>query len=89
MKDIIVITGGAGFLGSNLIKLFLKKTKFKLISIDNYSSGFKSNHINNKKIKYIKGDTKNIGKILNPLKKNKLHFSFWGIFKNISKFQKI
>ena len=92
MKDIIVITGGAGFLGSNLIKLFLKKTKFKLISIDNYSSGFKSNHINNKKIKYIKSDTKNIGKILNPLKKKInciFHFGeFSRIYQSFKKFEK-
>ena len=37
----IVITGGAGFVGTNLIKYFLKKTKFKIISIDNYSSSTK------------------------------------------------
>ena len=41
MKNIIVVTGGAGFIGSNLIKLFIKKTKFKIISIDNYSTGRK------------------------------------------------
>ena len=40
MKNYIVITGGAGFVGSNLIKLFLKN-KFKLISLDNYSTGKK------------------------------------------------
>jgi len=45
MKNIIVVTGGAGFVGSNMIKYLLKKTKFKIISIDNYSSGFRSNHI--------------------------------------------
>ena len=39
MKKIIVVTGGAGFVGSNLINLLIKKTKFKIISIDNYSSG--------------------------------------------------
>ena len=50
-KNIIVITGGAGFVGSNLIKYFLKKTKFYIISIDNYSSGIKKNEIKNKKIK--------------------------------------
>ena len=66
-KNTLVITGGAGFVGTNLINLFLIKTKFKIISIDNYSSGSEKNHINNKRIKYIKGDTKNIIHILkNP-----------------------
>ena len=64
MKDTIVVTGGAGFVGSNLIELILKKTKYKIISIDNYSSGFKKNHINNKRVKYIKSNTKNISKTL-------------------------
>ena len=40
-KNIIVVTGGAGFVGSNLIELILKKTKYKIISFDNYSSGKK------------------------------------------------
>ena len=59
-KNKIIITGGAGFVGSNLINLFLKKTKYKIVSIDNYSSGFKKNHIKNKRVTYLKGDTKNI-----------------------------
>ena len=63
-KDIIVITGGAGFVGSNLIYLLLKKTKYKIISIDNYSSGLKRNHIKNKRVNYIKSDTRNISRIL-------------------------
>ena len=63
-KNTIIVTGGAGFVGTNLIKYFLKKTKYKIISIDNYSSGLKINHIINKRIKYIKDDTKNISKIL-------------------------
>ena len=58
MKKLIIITGGAGFVGANLIKYFLKKTNYKIISIDNYSSGSKKNHINNKRVKYIKDDTK-------------------------------
>jgi len=41
MPKIIIITGGVGFVGSNLIKTLLKRTKFRLISIDNYSSGVK------------------------------------------------
>ena len=63
-KNTIVITGGAGFVGTNLINLLIKKTKFNIISIDNYSSGFKKNQINTKRVKYIFGDTKNIFQIL-------------------------
>ena len=54
MKKIIVVTGGAGFIGTNLIEYLIKKTNFKIISIDNYSSGYKKNHIQHKNVKYIK-----------------------------------
>jgi UDP-glucose 4-epimerase len=60
MKDILIITGGAGFIGSNLISELLKFKKFKIISVDNYSSGLSKNHIKNKKVKYLRGNTKNI-----------------------------
>jgi UDP-glucose 4-epimerase len=60
MKNILVVTGGAGFIGSNLISELLKFKRFKVVSIDNYSSGFTKNHIKNKKVKYLKGSTKNI-----------------------------
>ena len=63
-KKKIIITGGAGFVGSNLIEFLLKKTNYKIISIDNYSSGFKKNHIANLRVKYINGDTKNIDKLI-------------------------
>ena len=83
MKNIIVVTGGAGFVGANLIELFLKKTKFKIISIDNYSSGYKKNHIKNKNVKYISCDTKNISKELSHLKKE-IHCIFhFGEFSRI------
>ena len=64
-KNTIVITGGAGFVGSNLISLLLKKTKFKIISIDNYSSGSTRNHIKDKRVRYLRGDTKDIIKLIN------------------------
>ena len=63
-KKSILITGGAGFVASNLIKVFLTKTKFNIISLDNYSSGFRKNHIKNKRIKYLKGETKDIKTII-------------------------
>ena len=63
-KKVIVVTGGAGFVGSNLISLLIKKTKFNIISIDNYTSGFKKNHIKSHRIKYLKGDTCDIAKLL-------------------------
>ena len=75
-KNIIVITGGAGFVGTNLIKLFLKKTKYKIISIDDYSSGNKNNHLKNKRVKYIRGNTKNISSIIKNKKKIKTVFHF-------------
>ena len=60
MKKYIVVTGGAGFVGSNLIEHLNKKTSLNIISIDNYSTGKKNNHILSKKNKYIKGDIQNI-----------------------------
>ena len=75
MKKIIVITGGTGFVGSNMISLLVSKTKYNIISIDNYSTGSIKNHIKNKRIKYINSDTKSIGRTLSKYK-NKIHSLF-------------
>ena len=72
----ILITGGSGFVGTNLIKLLIKKTKYKIISLDNYSSGTKKNHIKSPRVKYIKGNTVDISNyIKNPKEINTVfHF---------------
>ena len=82
-KDLIVITGGAGFVGSNLINFLIKKTNFKILSLDNYSTGKRINHLKDKKIKYIKGETKNIHKILNSYKKRINSIFHFGEFSRI------
>ena len=84
MRNIIVITGGAGFVGSNLIEyILIKEKKYKILSLDNYSSGKKKNHIKNSKVKYINANTKNIAKVLKSYKK-KIHSVFhFGEFSRI------
>jgi UDP-glucose 4-epimerase len=90
MRNILVITGGAGFIGSNIISELLKFKKFKIISVDNYSSGLSKNHIKNKRIKYLKGNTKNIETLLQSYT-NKIHSIFhFGEFARIyQSFKKI
>ena len=83
MKKIVIVTGGAGFVGSNLINFLIKKTKFNIISIDNYSSGKKINHIKSKRVKYITAHTKNISKILTPYKKKINSIFHFGEFARI------
>ena len=75
-KKIILVTGGAGFVGTNLIKFFLKKTKYRIISLDDYSSGSKLNHIRNLRVKYIKGKTANISNIIKNPKQIQSVFHF-------------
>jgi UDP-glucose 4-epimerase len=75
MKNILIVTGGAGFIGSNLIQELIKFKKYKIISLDNYSSGSSNNHIKNSKVKYLKGDTQNIESLL-KFYKNNIHTIF-------------
>jgi len=83
MKKIIIVTGGSGFVGSHLIEYLIKKTNLKIISLDDYSSGTTRNHINNKRVKYIKGHTKHINKILGKYKKNIKSIFHFGEFARI------
>jgi len=90
MKNILVVTGGAGFIGSNLIEELIKFKKYKIISLDDYSSGSSKNHIKNSRVKYLRGHTKNISNILENYK-NKIHTIFhFGEFSRIfQSFKKI
>ena len=90
MKNILIVTGGAGFIGSNLILELLKFKKFKILSIDNYSTGFTKNHIKNKRIKYLYGCTKDIENLLRSYN-SKIHTIFhFGEFARIyQSFKKI
>jgi len=53
----ILVTGGAGFVGTNLIKRLLKEGH-EVASLDNYDSGLKENH--QEGAKYMEGDVENI-----------------------------
>ena len=90
MKNLIIVTGGAGFVGSNLIKSLLKKTNKKIISLDNYSSGNKKNHIKDNRVKYLKVNTIDISKILKDVIKqihSIFHFGeFSRIYQSFKKF---
>ena len=83
MKKTIVVTGGAGFVGANLIEYLLKKTSFNIISIDNYSSGTKKNQIKDKRVKYIRAHTRKISKVFENKKKNIHSLFHFGEFSRI------
>ena len=91
MKNLIVVTGGAGFVGSNLIEELINIRRYKILSLDNYSSGNTVNHLRSSRVKYLIGNTKDISKILKKYKKKIhtiFHFGeFARIFQSFKKFQ--
>ena len=58
----LLITGGAGFIGSHLCEKLMKKGGYKVFSLDNYFTGSKDNHIPG--VVYLRGDTKDIADIV-------------------------
>ena len=83
MSKILVVTGGAGFVGSNLIQFLLNKTKYQIISLDDYSSGKKRNHLKNRRVKYINCHTKDINKVLFKFRKKIKTIFHFGEFARI------
>lgn len=59
----ILVTGGAGFIGSNLCEKLAENPNNIIYSLDNYSTGSKANHVSN--VTYIKGETTDIEKLIN------------------------
>ena len=83
-KNIIIVTGGAGFIGSCLIKYLINlNVKEKIISIDNYSSGFFKNHVKNNNVKYIKGENRDIDILLKNYKRKIKVIYHFGEFSRI------
>ena len=68
MKNILV-TGGAGYIGSHIVEQLIKLKK-KVIIVDNLSTG--KRRLINKKAKFYKGDIKNSNKVDFVIKKNKI-----------------
>ena len=51
MKKIIVVTGGAGFIGSNLIELLIQKTKIIIMKIASSLKSLKKRDLNSKLVR--------------------------------------
>ena len=62
MKKRILVTGGAGFVGSHLCERLAQDSNNEVYSLDNYFTGSKANHVDN--VTYIKGNTKDIASLI-------------------------
>ena len=84
----ILVIGGAGYIGSHIVELLIKKN-FKVFIYDNLVTGYKKLIV--KKAKFIKGDIKNFQHLSNTIKKNKTYIlnteqtSIALVFENIKK----
>ncbi|WP_321778859.1 NAD-dependent epimerase/dehydratase family protein [Sulfurimonas sp.] len=63
MKKCILVTGGAGFIGSNLCECLAQNKNNEVYSLDNYFTGSKENHVAH--VTYIEGSTSDIEDLVN------------------------
>ena len=61
-KNLVLVTGGAGFVGSHLCELLAKNNANEVYSLDNYFTGSKENHVPN--VNYIEGSTSDIDRLV-------------------------
>ena len=83
-KNTVLVIGGAGFIGSNLIEELIKRKDVKKIySYDDYSTGLSINHFKSKKVNYLKGSSMKINKNI-TLKRIKFDYVYhFGEFSRI------
>jgi len=61
-KEKVLVTGGAGFIGSNLCEKLIKLEKYEVFSVDNYSTGSTDNHVEG--VNYVRGNTEDIARLI-------------------------
>src|SRR3954467_13749896 len=64
VSQTLLVTGGAGFVGANLIKaLLIDFPQAAIVSLDNYFTGVPENHVNDPRVAYLDGSTVDLAKI--------------------------